>query len=72
MFEWLAANAATILISSSLFILMALAVRYLWKTSRSGGCVGCSECSGGCHGCSHCACKTGPNSVKRRHPHALS
>ncbi len=72
MLEWLAANAATIIISFILFVLMALAVRYLWKTSRSGGCVGCPECSGGCHGCSHCACKAQAGSGKRRRPHALS
>ena len=50
MLEWLAANAATIIISAVLFVLMALAIRYLWKTSRRGGCVGCSECSKGCGG----------------------
>ena len=72
MLEWLAANAATIIISAVLFVLMALAIRYLWKTSRRGGGVGCSECSKGCGGCCHCVSKTQAGSAKHRRPHALS
>ena len=45
MFAWLAANAATIIISIILAILFFLAVRYLYKTVKRGGCAGCSGCS---------------------------
>ncbi len=54
MLEWLAAHAATIVISALLIVLLALAIRYIVKKRKSGGCVGCDACSsgsGGCHGC---------------------
>lgn len=58
MLEWLAAHAATIIISAVLIVLLALSVRYIIKKRRSGGCVGCDACSGkkeggcsACHGC---------------------
>lgn len=69
MLEWLAAHAATIIISAVLIVLLALAVRYIIKKRRSGGCIGCDACSGkeggcsACHGCTsqagherHCSC----------------
>lgn len=58
MLEWLAAHAATIIISAVLIVLLALSVRYIIKKRRSGECVGCDACSGkkeggcsACHGC---------------------
>lgn len=74
MLEWLAAHVATIIISAILIVLLALAVRYIIKKRRSGGCVGCDACSGkeggcsACHGCTplaehecHCSCPGGRN-----------
>lgn len=57
MLEWLAANAATIVISAVLIVLIALAIRYIVKKRRSGGCVGCDACSakGGCSACHGCS-----------------
>lgn len=73
MLEWLAAHAATIIISAVLIVLLALAVRYVIKKRRSGGCAGCDACSGkeggcsACHGCTqqaksthHCSRTEGP------------
>lgn len=60
MLEWLAANAATIVISAVLIVLLALAVRYIVKKRKSGGCAGCDGCSakGGCSACHGCAAGT--------------
>ena len=46
--EWLAANAATIIICVALAVLAALAVRQIIKGRKKGGCAGCSGCSGAC------------------------
>lgn len=60
MLEWLAAHAATIIISAVLIVLLALAIRYIVKKRRSGGCVGCDACAskGGCTACHGCASNT--------------
>ncbi len=54
MLEWLAANAATIVISAVLIVLLALAIRYIVKKRKNGGCVGCEACSSSKGGCSAC------------------
>ncbi len=62
MLEWLAAHAATIIISAVLIVLLALAVRYIIKKRRSGGCIGCDACSGkegGCSACRGCTSQAG-------------
>lgn len=56
MVNFLAANAATIVISSILVILAAFAVRYLIRSAKAGKCAGCSGCGSsdkenGCNGC---------------------
>lgn len=60
MLEWLAANAATIVISVVLIVLLALAIRYIVKKRKSGGCVGCDAChsKGGCSACHGCPAGT--------------
>lgn len=70
MLEWLVSNAATILISILLLFFLALAVRHLWKTFKSGGCAGCSGCSKQT-GCCHCASQM-QSAKKRRHSKAAS
>ncbi|QEY34457.1 FeoB-associated Cys-rich membrane protein [Caproiciproducens galactitolivorans] len=52
MLQWLAANAATIIICAILGILFVRAICYLHKTRKNGGCAGCGGCSGDC---CHCA-----------------
>lgn len=39
----------TIIVSAVLLVALGMAVRYLLKNRKSGGCVGCSGCSGSCH-----------------------
>lgn len=68
MLEWLAAHAATIIISAVLIVLLALAVRYIIKKRRSGGCIGCDACSGKAGGCSACRGCTS----QARHEHRCS
>ena len=70
--QWLAENGATVIISLVLVSLMALAVRYLWKTSKKGGCAGCSGCSKGCGGCCQCSSKNQMSSLKKNHPQIFS
>ncbi len=50
MLSWLAANAATILISAFLLALIVLIVRGLVR----GRIKTCDECGSGCGGCSAC------------------
>lgn len=47
MFAFIAENIGTILIVAALAILLALAVRSIVKSKKSGGCVGCAESAGG-------------------------
>lgn len=49
MLQWIAANAATIVICMVLGILLLLAARHVYKARKSGGCIGC----GG--DCCHCS-----------------
>jgi len=49
MMEWIAANAATLVISAILLVVVVFAARYVYKVRKSGGCAGCAD--GGC-GCS--------------------
>lgn len=39
----------TILIAGGIAVLMALAIRKIYKDSKGGGCSGCSGCSGEHH-----------------------
>ena len=42
---------------------VGLAVRYLWKIHKMGGCAGCSECCGGnCHG----SCSASPKEEEKK------
>ena len=54
MLQWLAANAATIIISLLLVAVVAAIVVHMIKTRKTGCCGGCS----GCSGCSSCASKS--------------
>ncbi|MBN7773402.1 FeoB-associated Cys-rich membrane protein [Clostridium aminobutyricum] len=45
MITWLTANAATIVISIILVGLILLAIRSVYRSTKQGGCVGCSHCS---------------------------
>ena len=44
---------ATAIIGIVIVIAVAAAVRYIVRTQKAGGCVGCPDCSNG-H-CDHCA-----------------
>ena len=46
MLQWLAANAATIVISLLLAAVVAAGVVHMIKTRKTGGCGGCSGCAG--------------------------
>ena len=46
MLEWLAANAATIIVGAVLIVLVAMAIRQIIKAKKKGGCAGCNGCSG--------------------------
>lgn len=61
MLEWLAANAATIIISLVLLAAVCLIVRKLVKDKRSGK-GGCS-CGGNCASCG--VCHSRPSPVKK-------
>lgn len=66
---------ATIVISVILAALLGLAVWYMVRTTRRGGCVGCSACSGkqgkgnvssGCGGnCAGCSAGCGCHSTSK-------
>ena len=42
MLEWLAANAATIVVCAVLIVLVAMAIRQIIKARKKGGCAGCN------------------------------
>ncbi len=63
---WITENLATIFIGMIVAVLIALALWYLYRSHRRGGCAGCPGCSGEvpghhkghgqCSGCSgHCS-----------------
>lgn len=71
MFSFLAQNMATIIICTVLLIAVFFAVRYIYRSSKGGGCVGCSQnkaCAkskdNSC-GCSGCNCHKGASDGRK-------
>lgn len=63
MFAWLAANAATILISAVLLLIVGFIIRGLVKgrIKTCGDCASCGACGAGCEGgCPACRSKEQP------------
>lgn len=60
MFAWLAANAATILISAVLLLIVGLIIRGLvrGKVKICGDCGSCGACAAGCKGSGCQACRS--------------
>ncbi len=48
MIAWIVSNAANIVLSIIIAAIAVLAARYIYKKTKSGGCVGCK---GNCHSC---------------------
>lgn len=44
MFEWLAANAATVIIGGMLLVSVIFAARHVFGNMKKGGCAGCGGC----------------------------
>ena len=56
MMEWIAANAATLVISAILLVVVVFAARHVYKVRKSGGCSGCADGGRGCSSGSQGSC----------------
>lgn len=57
MISWIFENAATIVICGIILVLMILAVIYIIKSHKNGGCAGCPAAKNCGGACCHCQSK---------------